>query len=98
MKGSQEVRRWKVTDVIQWKKVGVLGKQSLVLLDISLIMGICWAGHWMSRRMCIDEMQLMVWVSCEWSHDMWKGVASVDAYTENIGYLNISSVWETGKF
>lgn len=61
-------------------------------------MGISWAGHWMSRRMCIDEMQMMVWVSSEWPRDMWKGVASVEAYTENIAYLKISSVWETGKF
>ena len=46
----------------------------------------------MSRRICIDEMQLMVWVSSEWPRDMWKGVASVEAYTENIAYLKISSV------
>ena len=64
-----------------WNVVGVMGWQTLILLDISLKMGSSWAGYWMGRQMYYsNEMQLMVWVDSEWSYQRQKGVAAAVAY------------------
>ena len=45
-------------------------------------------GHSMGKWMCTDEMQLMVRVGSEWSHERRKGVAAaVDYLVKNFGYL-----------
>ena len=49
-----------------------------ILLNISLMMGSCGAGHWMDRQMYADEM-LMVWVGSDWWHERRKGVATAVA-------------------
>ena len=58
MKGNQEVGCWSVygcgcgTMKCNWCD----GLAISLLLDISLMMGSCGAGHWKGRQMCTDKM------------------------------------------
>ena len=56
MKDSQEVGCWSVGGCDAMKCSWCNGLAITVLLDILLMMGICWAGHWMGRQMCTDDM------------------------------------------
>ena len=52
----------------------------------------------MGRLMCADEMQLMVWVSSEWSHEWQKAVATVAAdLFKGLSYLKTPCVCEADK-
>ena len=74
MKDSQEAGCWIVGGCDTIKCSWCDGVAISVVLDISLMMGSCGAGHWMGT----DEM-LMVWVGSEWSHKRQKGVATAVA-------------------
>ena len=71
------------------------GSAISVLLNISLMMGTCGAGHWMGRQMCTDEV-LMVPVGSEWSYERRKGlVTAVADIFKGVSYLKTPSVCET---
>ena len=61
------------------------------------MMGSCTANHWMIRQMCIDEKELMVWVSSELPHGRQKGASTRVAYlVKRVCYLKNNSCW--GQF
>lgn len=51
----------------------------------------------MGWHMCTDEMQVMVWVGSEWSHERQKGVAAAVAYlVKDVDNLKVNS--QRGQF
>ena len=56
MKGSEEASCCSVGEYDTIKCSWCDGLAISVLLDISLMMGSCGAGHWLCRQMCTDEM------------------------------------------
>ena len=56
MKGSHETGCWSAGGCGTMKCSWCDGLAISALLDISLMMGSCGAGHWMGSQMCSDEM------------------------------------------